>query len=85
MARFPSCNINDQALSARQLRARLHGLHRAEFCHAQGFPNLVRARARRAELRAERKRRVPEALERAELEKRLATIRGDVENLSRWR
>jgi hypothetical protein len=37
------------------MRARSHGLRRAAFWRALGFPNLVLARARRAELRAQRK------------------------------
>ena len=41
---------------ARQLRCRLQGLHRAAFWRAQGFPNLARARAVQAKLRAQRRR-----------------------------
>jgi hypothetical protein len=35
---------------------RLCGLHRAAFWRKQGFPNLVRARAAMAKIRAERRR-----------------------------
>jgi hypothetical protein len=41
---------------ARQLRCRLQGLHRAAYWRAQGFPNLARARAVQAKLRAQRRR-----------------------------
>ena len=41
--------------NAKAMRARSHGLRRAAFWRAQGFPNLVLARARRAEIRAEQK------------------------------
>jgi hypothetical protein len=71
---FPSKNIDKQALSPRQLRARLQGLHRAAFWRAQGFANLVRARAARAANRARRRE------EQAE-EQRQAELRGALENL----
>ena len=41
---------------ARSARSRSHGLARAAYWRALGFPNCARARARQAELREERKR-----------------------------
>jgi hypothetical protein len=46
---------NRRAVPYKAMRARSHGLRRAQFWRALGFPNLVLARARMAEIRALRK------------------------------
>jgi hypothetical protein len=73
---FPSRNINDQALSATQLRARLHGLHRAAFWRKLGFPNCKLATAARLKKLAEKR-------EEAELAQRQDVLAGAIENLKR--